>query len=281
MEKNNRSVVQFLNGLKDYYVPMICRDFGMRNDQSYVYPTEAFNNLVHRNGVHYNLVSNLDERRRQLKELLDLFKEGNTPVYHIHLGLFFIYGQYITDYVRQDLKESIVGKRRIDLYNSLPEHCFVSNDEFIADTWYSLIRRNERIDWERNPSLYKTRLLFHPDLFSNYGTTYYDVDWVEPISNGPRNECKTYTKETDPMLKTKDDSYIEGTIEVGTDGGGLRHFIQGNPIHAGSYIEVKFGKGWIPGRYEWSYQTGEPIRIHSGDEAILIREGQLVRIKDR
>lgn len=279
MSENTRSVVNFINELKDFRIPMICKHDTYQNEFSYQYPEEAFYNLVHRNGTHYNLVSNLVERRNQLKALLDLYKEGDTSVYLIHVGLFYIYGRHVSDYIRNDLKESVVGKRRIDLYKSLPQLSFASNDEFIADTWYYLIREHDKEDREKNPSFYHSRLLFRPDFFSNYGRTYYDVDWVEPISNGPRNDCFTYTKETDPMTVVTNDSYIEGTIEVGPDGGGLRHFIQGKAIHAGTLIEIKFGKGWIPGRYEWSFRTGEPIRIHSGSDEILIKEGHLVRIK--
>lgn len=81
------------------------------------------------------------------------------------------------------------------------------------------------------------------------------------------------------MTERKDDTYIEGTIEVGPDGGGLRHFVKGTSLHAGSAIEIKFGKGWIPGRYEWSFSAGDPVSVHSGSESILIKEGHLVRIK--
>ncbi|TVX85601.1 hypothetical protein FPZ44_24920 [Paenibacillus agilis] len=75
---------------------------------------------------------------------------------------------------------------------------------------------------------------------------------------------------------------IEGYITLGHEGGGsLRHFVSGEKVHAGSYIEVKFGDGWIKGRYEWSFCQGDPIQIRSGrNESFYINEGSLVRIRN-
>ncbi|WP_192913073.1 hypothetical protein [Bacillus mesophilum] len=279
MEETKLNVSGFLQKVSRYYIPSIYRDYGNRTDQSYVYPSDTFYNLVNRDQAHYHFASNLEVRRQQLKELLDLHKLGETPIHLIHLGFFYIYGQYFSDYIRDDIKENLIGKKRVDLYNSIPEFRLIGNDGFIADTWFALRREHEKEDWERNPGFHNVRLLFRPEIFSNYGTLYDDVDWLEPKSNGPRNECYKYTKETDPMITKVDDSYIEGTIEVGPDGGGLRHFINGKPIHAGSLLEIKFGTGWIPGRYEWSFKTGDPIRLHSGNDELLIKEGHLVRVK--
>ncbi|KAF6659684.1 hypothetical protein ACT3XG_16955 [Paenibacillus polymyxa] len=54
----------------------------------------------------------------------------------------------------------------------------------------------------------------------------------------------------------KKNGMIEDLITLGHKGSsnGLRHFVAGKPIQAGSYMEVKFGGGWIPGRYEWSFE---------------------------
>ncbi|KAF6574015.1 hypothetical protein G9G54_23560 [Paenibacillus sp. EKM212P] len=77
----------------------------------------------------------------------------------------------------------------------------------------------------------------------------------------------------------KKDGMIEDLITLGHEGSGngLRHFVAGKPIQACSYMEVKFGDGWIPGRYEWSFEKDSPNS--SRHEWISIHEGHLVRVK--
>lgn len=55
--------------------------------------------------------------------------------------------------------------------------------------------------------------------------------------------------------------------------------MQGEKLNAGWAIQIKFGRGWIAGRYEWSFFQGSPIQIHAEDEVIYIREGQFVWIR--
>lgn len=279
------NVVSFLEIVRKqgFTIPNFAKSYGVnalydKEEISFVYPKEIFYNLKFENKVGF-FTSNLSERREQLKLLLDAFKEQEIPIFLFHLGIFVIYGENPQIYIKDDVKESIVGKRRVELFASIPKFSLISNDEFIGDAWHSLIRYFDNIDWQRNPSFKDVRLLFNPEFFGNYGTTYYDVDWVEPIPNAEQNKCYTYTKETDPMNEVKNDDYIVGPIIVGTDGGGLRHFVNGRPINAGKGIEIRFGKGWIEGRYEWSFQKDSPIRIYAGGEMIQILEGHIVRIK--
>lgn len=81
-----------------------------------------------------------------------------------------------------------------------------------------------------------------------------------------------------------EDGWIEGRITLGPDDNAifkLNNFVQGKAIHAGCGILVKFGDGWIDGRYEWGFRKENPIKVYSdGDEVIYIDEGHLVRVRN-
>ncbi len=246
----------------------------------YQYPKEYFRNLKMR----YNIWMPTDKKSERvaiLKFLLDQHHAGEIDIHLYHFGLFLIHG----DYVRmEDFEESEIGKRRAAFERTLPRVEFKTNDDFFGSLWSDLIayRDTDIGDYKRYPSFSEMRILFTADHFSNYsGTHYFDADWVEPIPG--RDECKTWVGEKDPMApQPKKKDMVEGQIILGHEGSdsGLRHFVQDIPVRAGSYIEVKFGDGWIPGRYEWSFVNGEPIQIHSGrSNGINIREGHLVRVK--
>jgi hypothetical protein len=47
------------------------------------------------------------------------------------------------------------------------------------------------------------------------------------------------------------------------DAGGLRHFLNGRPVHASSILELLVDDGlWLRFRYEWAYEAGKPARAH-------------------
>jgi DNA-binding HxlR family transcriptional regulator len=73
---------------------------------------------------------------------------------------------------------------------------------------------------------------------------------------------------------------IEAPIVLKRIGNEMRHFVEDEPVHSSSYMEVKFGDGWVGGRYEWSLEKDSPIQIHSDrNEVLYIREGHIVRVK--
>lgn len=75
---------------------------------------------------------------------------------------------------------------------------------------------------------------------------------------------------------------IEASIVLSHERAGneMRHFVGDVQVHPGSYMEVKFGDGWVGGRYEWSLEKDSPIQIHSNrNEVLYIREGHIVRVK--
>lgn len=271
----------FLKELKEVYkwpVLITSYKYNVEDNIRYIYPSGFMQNI--KGKFKARLYSHkLSERRENLKQVLDLFAANEISLYEYHFCMFNIFGPSIDHYSLRDITEKTIGKRRYELFQTIPRYEVISNDEFIISSWRTLVDDYDE-DYRRNPSLSQVRMLFNPDLFGDYtGRTYYDVDWVEPISNARDMECKRYTKETDPMLTVKDDNYIEGPIIIGTDGGGLRHFVGGHDIRAGSYIEVHFNKGWIPGRYEWGFDKNSPIQVHAGGDVIYINEGHLVRIK--
>ena len=46
-------------------------------------------------------------------------------------------------------------------------------------------------------------------------------------------------------------------LELVRERSGLRHFLAGQPIHAGYGLELQLeGGSWIAGRYEWSFREG-------------------------
>lgn len=271
-----------MRGMAGAYWPVIIRRW-REGQVIYEYPKTYFSNMKYVNEL-YLYAETKTERTKTLKHLLDKLMTGDIDIHLYHFGLFLLYPDLGSRYKDED--ESKVGKKRAVYMSSLPRFELTSNDDFITSVWSYLIERyfpevGEEI--VRVPSLSEIRMLFTPERFGNYtGRHYFDADWVEPIS-GLRLEVKKWVGEKDPMTpEPKKPGMVEGYITLGHEGptGGLRHFVEGKPMHSGSYIEVKFGDGWIPGRYEWSFQQGEPIRIHSSrDECFYIREGSLVRVR--
>ncbi len=50
---------------------------------------------------------------------------------------------------------------------------------------------------------------------------------------------------------------MSGNLELREDAGGLRHFLDGKPVHAGDILDLLLPDGaWLPGRYEWDFEPG-------------------------
>ncbi|WP_088834376.1 hypothetical protein [Paenibacillus tyrfis] len=252
----------------------------------YKYPLSYFQNKIHANQI-YMPYEKKSDRIAIVKFLLDKLTAGSIDIPMYHFGLFSIYGGRESYRLEEDFSESAIGKRRAEYANTLPRAEYISNDDFVSSIYSYLIeRRHTEVgrDYRRNPYFNEVRLLFTAEQFGAYsGLHYTDADWVEPISGKMDLECRKWVGEKDPMApQPKKEGMIEGTIELGQEGSGsgYRHFVAGKPINAGSYMEVKFGDGWIAGRYEWSFEKNSPIRIHSSrGDWILITEGHLVRIR--
>lgn len=57
--------------------------------------------------------------------------------------------------------------------------------------------------------------------------------------------------------KTEDVHYLELRDEES----GLRHYLEGRPLHAGDLVDVFTKHGWEQGRYEWSYNESNPPSV--------------------
>ena len=78
-------------------------------------------------------------------------------------------------------------------------------------------------------------------------------------------------------------------LELDRQSGGLRHFLEGKAVHAGSTLELKLEDGqWIAGRYEWNFQgdslprfylglAGEPPGPPSDEGALLLPTWAILR----
>lgn len=238
----------------------------------YQYPATFFQNLMN---VNFLLISTntKSDRLKVLKILVDKLINNEIDIHLYHFGLYLLNPYAGARQKEEDAKAA--GKRRSDFMDTLPLYELKDNDSFISEVWSGLIeRRYPDVGKEivRVPPFNEIRILFTPNQyqFGNHTGLYYsDADWLEPV---PSYELKVkrWVGEKDPMIpQSKKEGVIEGSITLGHSGeGGLRHFVGREPVYAGSYIEIKFGDGWIPGRYEWSFEQGNPIRIHSSRHRI-------------
>lgn len=296
-KENLEKLSRFFRNIKDHGMkgmygavwPVIIRYVpGQHSEDSesryvYRYPAQYFNKLAMQNQI-YVFTDKKADRLSALKYLVDELMADRIDIPMYHFGLHQIY-PYSSRTQEED--REAVGQKRAKFMAAQPCYDLVDNDSFFSEVWSSLIDRrfpDVGEEFVSVPTFKEIRMLFTPDQFGAYtGTHYSNADWVEPIP-GRRLDVKRWIGEKDPMAsQNKEEGMIEGPIILGHEGSnGLRHFVDGVPVRAGAYIEVKFGDGWIPGRYEWSFQKSSPITIHSSrDEWFSIREGHLVRIKER
>lgn len=251
---------------------------------AYEYPSVFFHNLQWQKNINLQFDKKSD-RLLLAKLFIDKHMTGEIDIYLYHFSMYCLYGTNRSLVQKEDLTEASIGKRRVEFVRSLPVSRFNNTDDFISAVWsYQIEHRDTHIgEYRRNPSMSQIRILFTPEQFGSWtGLTYYDADWVEPISGHSDLGCKKWLGEKDPMApEKKPDGWIEGNLVLGHEGSsnGLRHFVCGVPVHAGRGMQVRFGDGWIDGRYEWSFEKDSLARIHAGDSVIYIREGHIVRIR--
>lgn len=262
---------------------IIRRDF--HNDAAryeYEYPRTIFNNIQFQNKIYvpFGLNRKKSDRLTFTKLIIDKHMDGEIDIFLYHFGMFLVYADYQS---KDDFSEASIGKKRAQFVQTLPNSRFLSTDDFITAAWsYQIDYRDTDIgEHRRNPSMEKVRILFDPDQLASWtGTHYSNADWVEPISGRFDLECRKWTKEKDPMAPERTpEGWVEGHIVLEDTENGYKHYVCGVPVHAGSAIQVKFGDGWIAGRYEWSFDDKSPIRLHSGDDAIHINKEHCVRVR--
>ncbi|WP_164684947.1 hypothetical protein [Brevibacillus reuszeri] len=276
-------VIKKLKELQHLHWPFIIRTYSWSPQGWIDYPRSFFRNLQMTTDA---LVwSNVKADRIVLhKELIDLLMNHEIEIHHYHFGVFCIYSD-LGHHYSDEYTEVALGKKRSQYVQTLPKANLISDDDYLTEIWASLIEHRDTHIGEhrRNPYLTNVRMLFTPEQLEKVtGRGFYDCDWVEPISGRLDLESKKWAGEHDPMAPVQlSEGWIEGPIILGHEGAGngLRHFVLGEKVFAGHAIQVKFGGGWIAGRYEWSFEKGSPIKIVAGSDVIYISEGHTVRVK--
>lgn len=277
------AAIKKIQEFSSLYWPVIMKRYSWSPQGWFVYPRSLFRNLQ-MSADGYVWSNKKSDRIALHTKLIDLLMNHEINTHLYHFGVFCIYLDLGQNY-KSEFTEKAIGKRRSQYIDALPKAELISEDDFLTHVWSALIeeRYTHIGEYRRNPSLKNVRVLFAPEqLESVTGRLFYDCDWVEPIPGKLDLESNKWAGEHDPMAPMKiPEGWIEGPIVLGHEGAGngLRHFVQGEKLHAGRAIQVKFGGGWIAGRYEWSFEQGSPIQIHAGSDTINIREGHIVRIK--
>ncbi len=69
---------------------------------------------------------------------------------------------------------------------------------------------------------------------------------------------------------------MAGELQLGMDGGGLRHSLDGRAVTAGTALDVQLEDGsWIRGAYEWSFDESDwpllSIRLAGTEDLAALR----------
>lgn len=269
--------------------PVIIRQYtNYQKDKTryeYEYPYDFFSNLQFQKQFFLHSIKKKSERLSFTKLVIDKHMHGEIDIFLYHFGMYLIYRDYSARRIDEDLREESIGKKRAQFIQSLPSSRFNNTDDFITSIWaYQIEDRDTDIgDYRRNPFMEKVRILFSNEQFASYTGHHYsdDVTWVEPVSGKLDLECRKYSEEKDPMAPNPiPEGWVEGQIILGHEGlSDLCHFVDGVPVHVGSGIQVKWGNGWIPGRYEWSFDPKSKIQVHCNEDVFYIYEGHKVRIR--
>ncbi|MFB8378107.1 hypothetical protein [Paenibacillus taichungensis] len=253
----------------------------LTGDYIFYYPESYLKNLVWSNHIYVSARTKRD-RVTILRWLLDKITKKEIDIHIFHLGLFLIYNGGYNPLIQEDINQ--VGSRRRETFISLPRLMLMDNDDFLAYVWGELgafFPSDLTPDYRCNPILSDIRMLFKPERYGHYtGIHVSDADWVEPVSGARDNQYHKWISEQDPTTPeaSKPDMH-QGPIILGHPGwGNTRHFVCGEPLYAGCYIEVKYGDGWIPGRYRWDSPESRIGVVSSSGEVITIDERHLVRI---
>lgn len=250
----------------------------------YCYPYPFFDNLEKEVGIRISYDSK-SERRLFIKMAIDKLMNREIDIFSYHFCMYLLYRTELKFKQKEELTEETIGKKRFSFIQGLPEATFKNTEAFITEIWSDQIKKwdTEHNEYRYNPSMENVRILFTPAFFGDFTGHYYDeaaFDWVEPISGAVGLKCKTYTQETDPMITAaRPEGWVQGKIDGYDNGGGYRHSVAGVPVHCGSAIKIKFGKGWIDGRYECDLVGRGSIQVWSGHDVFFINEGHEVRIR--
>ncbi len=263
--------------------------FGVSCEYEYEYPEAFFTNiqLQQKIIIPYGITKSKLNRLTLVKLIIDKHMNGEIDIFCYHFGMFLIYrGHLCCGAWDKDFSDASIGKKRSQFVQTLPVSRFMSADDFITATWVHQVESSDTDagEFRRNPFLRNVRVLFTNEQFASCTGIHYpdDVTWVEPISGKLDLECRKWSEEKDPMAPNEiPEGWVQGEIILCNEGvNGLRHYVNGVPVHAGSAIQVKFGNGWISGRYEWRFAGKSKIQVHCNDDVLYIDEGHQVRVRN-
>jgi hypothetical protein len=67
-------------------------------------------------------------------------------------------------------------------------------------------------------------------------------------------------------------------LELRREAGGLRHYLGGEPVHAGDLLELWRDGAWLTGRYEWNArQEPAPALYLSAERSVGLTAEDLLR----
>ena len=279
-----------MEGRSGFVWPVIIKRYfhHQSTNYEYEYPRAFFNNLQFKKGIliPFDLKKTKSDRLTIVKLIIDKHIKGDIDVFLYHFAMFLVYGDYqcLGDR-KEDFSETSIGKKRAQFVQTLPTSHFKNTDDFISAIWSHQIecRETDIEEHRRNPFLENVRILFTTEQFASWTGIHYseEVTWLEPISGKLDLECRKWSEEKDPMAPHEiPEGWVQGSIILGHEGlKGLRHYVEGVPVHAGSAMHVKFGNGWIIGRYEWSFDGKSKIQVHCNEDLFYISEGHEVRVR--
>jgi len=56
-----------------------------------------------------------------------------------------------------------------------------------------------------------------------------------------------------------------------------RHYLAGEPVHCGAFVEFFENDKWVLGRYEWSCKPGDPATLHFANRILWVSDDFLLR----
>ncbi len=90
---------------------------------------------------------------------------------------------------------------------------------------------------------------------------------------------RTFDLETD--ARTPDENRRE-TLRITETVGGLRHTLDGQPVSAGTILELETALGWLTVRYEWTFRADRPAMLehvarHGSGFTVIVTEDTRLR----
>ena len=99
-------------------------------------------------------------------------------------------------------------------------------------------------------------------LYRDYGLNAEGNQWW-PDLNAEAQDQATFDEWWQRHMAPMVDPHPDSVLVLGQDDGGLRHFLAGRPVHAGTHLELRLpDERWIGVRYEWNWEPGDRPRAY-------------------